>query len=31
MDGQVEMVDGQMPIPTGQGIGAEVNEAMVER
>ena len=31
MHGQVEMVDGQFPMPTGPGIGAEVDAAMVER
>ena len=31
MHGQNEMVDVQMPIPTGPGSGAEVDEAMVER
>ena len=28
---RVEMVDGQIPIPTGPGLGVEVDEAMVER
>ena len=25
------MVDGQIPIPTGPGLGVEVDEAVVER